>query len=326
MKKTLLFILTAVFLTACTTKEQDEKIHAFWAQQAVKAMSSQLAPYAQMAAASLAAKGDNAAFTTDQFSNLEDLEIPAELKTEEPKTSPTTPAKRKGKKQVAAKAQAPVEKLTASLYLSPTCPWCNKVKKEGFTKKFNQKYGDLIVLTEYTLDNNQNMALYSAAIKKHKLSGGVPLLIIGDTPIQGYSEQLLKIAGEAAEKEIKKHNLHAEEEFAANTPAVLEISLEDENIGGTASAQDKEQMKKLILDMQDSNGAMIQSIGEAFGPVVKNQALEIAAKTEKQLKKAADTSTDFSAFFTQYTQISTQNMQSMNQLMKSNTGKIRKKR
>ncbi len=325
MKKTLLFILTAVFVTACTTKEQDEKIHAFWAEQAVKAMSSQLAPYAQMAAASLAAKGDNAAFTTDQFSNLEDLEIPAELKTEEPKTA-ATPAKRKGKKQVAAKAQAPVEKLTASLYLSPTCPWCKKVQQEGFTKKFNKKYGDLIVLQEYMLDNNQNMALYSAAVKKHKLSGGVPLLIIGDTPIQGYSEQLLKIASEAAEKEIKKHDLHSQQDEAQQMPAVLEISLEDEDLGGTASARDKQLMKDLILQVQDLNGTMIQSIGDTFGPVVKNQAMEIAAKTEKQLKKAAETSPDFQTFLTQYNTITDQNTQSFNQLMRSNTSKIRKKR
>lgn len=38
MKKLFLLLITAVVLTACTSKEQDEKIHAFWAEQAQKAM------------------------------------------------------------------------------------------------------------------------------------------------------------------------------------------------------------------------------------------------------------------------------------------------
>lgn len=311
-----LTLLSTVCTLACTTKEQDEQIRSFWMDQAAKAGSSSLAPFIGAVTNKLSAPEEapqEEAILTEQTSQIE-------------VDSAGLSIKDKLKMQHAAPAAAPQQKLTASLYLSPTCPWCKKLKQEGFTKKFNKKHGDLIVLTEYTLDNNQNMNLYSAAIKKYKLSGGVPLLIIGDTPIQGYSPELLSMASEAAEKEIKKHKLTSEKEMAMNTPAVLEISLEDEQIKGPASEKDKQKMKELMLDMQDANGAMIQSIGDTFGPIVKNQAMELAANTEKQLKTAAGQSKNFAEFAQKYKQISEQNTKGMDKLMRSNTDKIRRKR
>ena len=78
--------------------------------------------------------------------------------------------------------------------------------------------------------------------------------------------------------------------------------------------------------MQETNGSMIQSIGETFGPVVKNQAMSVAANTEKQLKKAADSSASFAEFAQKHAQIATQNTNEMNKLMRDNTSKIRKSR
>jgi len=303
MKKLTLLVLSLFILAGCSP-EKEAQVQQYWAQQRQK-LILRLGP---AAARFLTPRTHRGTLTPEQ-----QQELLQALKGQEGQSVNNT-----GK--AAAK---PAKPLDAMLFLSPTCPWCQRVQKEGFARKFQDKYDGQIVLTTYMLDKQENMDAYSKMVKKHKLSGGVPLLIIGNTPIQGYSEKLLEQASAVAEKEIQKHNLQKLQSAAANTPPVLQVSMEDEEITGPASAQDKKRMKRMLLSAQEANGAMIQSIGVTFGAVVKNQAMAQAAQTEKKLKEAADKSADLAAFKKEYDQIMAKHNDAMNKLMLQNKDKIR---
>ncbi|MBO4675533.1 MAG: hypothetical protein J5601_05580 [Elusimicrobiaceae bacterium] len=312
MKKTFLTILFACILFVGCSPDKQMQIQLYWMDQAVK-LAERFGPKGQEVLAKI---GSESGIPLSADGNIM-TEIPTEP--EEELSSDDAPA-------VQAKPATPKrgQTLEAMLFLSPTCPWCKKVKSEGFPQKFRNKFAGRVNLTEYEVGNNpENNALYSRMIKKHNLSGGVPLLIIGNSHIQGYSPDLLQLASDAAEKELKKGNIVTERDLAAKMPALLDVSMEDEEIKGPASAADRSVMKKMILAFQESNGAMIESIGYSFGPVVKNQAMALATRTEKSLRAAANKSATLATFKAQYEQISAQNNKEMNQLMLKNTDKLR---
>ena len=312
MKKLTFISLAAlfIFLTGCSP-EKEAQINEYWENQG-KQLSQRLGPNVKrlFEQQPRIRRGGSQLLTQEQQEEL----MQALTQGQQVEKS------NNNNQKAAAKPPKP---LDAMLFLSPTCPWCQRLKKEGFTRKFQDKYEGQIVLKEYMLDKPENTTLYSQMVKKHKLSGGVPLLIIGGTPIQGYSEKMLEQASAVAEKEIKKNNLQKLQSAAANTPPVLQVSMEDEVIHGPASAEDKKKMKRLLLSLQEADGEMIQSIGVTFGAVVKNQAMAQAAKTEKKLKAIADQSVDFASFKAQYDKIKAQHNQELDQLMLKNKDKIR---
>lgn len=308
----LLVVAIALSLTGCS-KEQEAQIYTYWGRQ-FQLFAKRLGISQQDMSQFLQSRAHGRAGVLSP-QQQEELQRAFEQINEQSAGNNDNAAA----KPVTKKAQP----IQASLFLSPTCPWCQRVQKEGFARKFREKYDGQIILTEYMLNNDTNMAFYSKTIKKHNLSGGVPLLIIGNTPIQGYSEKLLEQASAVAEKEIKKHNLESALTAAQKTPPVLQVSMEDEEIHGAASTEDKKKMKRMLLSLQEANGETIQSIGTTFGPVVRNQAMAIAAKTEKKLKSIADQSADIASFTAQYNQIVEQHNQEMDQLMRKNADKIR---
>ena len=312
MKKTFLTILFACILfTGCSIDKQMQ-IHLYWMEQLAQLAERFGIDPQKMLAQMNTPRG----MPLSPEGNVM-TEIPTE-QTEEaaPEEAPAVQAKPATPKRG--------QKLEAMLFLSPTCPWCKRVKAEGFPQKFRAKYDGRINLTEYEVGSNpENNALYSRMIKKHNLSSGVPLLIIGSSHVQGYSPELLQLASAAADKELKRGNIVTEQDLAAKMPALLDVRMEDEEIKGPASAADRNAMKKMILKFQESNGAMIESIGYSFGPVVKNQAMALATRTEKNLRAAANRSATLAAFKAQYEQISAQNNKEMNQLMLKNTDKLR---
>lgn len=312
MKKTFLTIfLTCILVAGCSVDKQMQ-IQLYWMDQANKLAER----FGWDIKEILMHAGAQGKLPLSPEGNVM-TEIPTEDSEEAAdETISNTPAKPATAKRG--------QKIEAMLFLSPTCPWCKRVKAEGFVQKFRNKYDGRINLTEYEVGNNpENNALYSRMIKKHNLSSGVPLLIIGGSHIQGYSPELLQLASAAADKELKKGNIVTEQDLASKMPALLDVRMEDEEIRGPASASDRNAMKKMILKFQESNGAMIESIGYSFGPVVKNEAMALATRTEKSLRAAANKSTTLAAFKTKYDQISVQNNKEMNQLMLKNKDKLR---
>lgn len=95
---------------------------------------------------------------------------------------------------------APVE---AVLFSSPYCPHCRHLKQDGFPEQFRTKHKDTVRLTEYDLTEGANNVLFSQTLEAYQLnSAGIPMLIVGETVLQGYPNQIVSGADEAVRKAV----------------------------------------------------------------------------------------------------------------------------
>lgn len=93
---------------------------------------------------------------------------------------------------------APVE---AVLFSSPYCPHCRHLKQDKFPEQFRAKHKDAVRLTEYDLTEGANNVLFSQTLEAYRLdSAGIPMLIVGETVLQGYPNQIVSGADEAVRK------------------------------------------------------------------------------------------------------------------------------
>ena len=76
-----------------------------------------------------------------------------------------------------------------TVYYSPSCQYCHYAR-EDIAGKLIYEYPNLTV-TEVDVSNPENHSMFSIALKKcgYK-SGGVPVVVYGDTCKQGYSNML----------------------------------------------------------------------------------------------------------------------------------------
>lgn len=92
----------------------------------------------------------------------------------------------------------PVE---AVLFSSPYCPHCRHLKQDKFPEQFRAKHKDAVRLTEYDLTEGANNVLFSQTLEAYRLdSAGIPMLIVGETVLQGYPNQIVSGADEAVRK------------------------------------------------------------------------------------------------------------------------------
>ena len=115
--------------------------------------------------------------------------------------------------------------IVAYLFLSNSCPWCRKLKQENFPTQFRQKYAGRVTLKEYEIHTTEGRQQFSKLTKKHGLSGGVPVLIIGSTVVPGYSSNMMARADDAVKKESKNHPAVKKKapKKEDNLPAVISI-------------------------------------------------------------------------------------------------------
>ena len=93
---------------------------------------------------------------------------------------------------------APVQ---AVLFTSPYCPHCRHLKEDGFPQQFREKYKGKAELFEYDLTEQANNVLFFQTLQAYGLdSAGIPMLVIGETVLQGYPTQIGSQADEAVQK------------------------------------------------------------------------------------------------------------------------------
>ena len=93
--------------------------------------------------------------------------------------------------------------VQAVLFTSPYCPHCRHLKQDGFPQQFRDKYGGTVELLEYDLTENANNVLFSQTLTAYQLeSAGIPMLVVGETVLQGYPTQIASGADEAVKKAV----------------------------------------------------------------------------------------------------------------------------
>jgi hypothetical protein len=226
---------------------------------------------------------------------------------------------------VAAEETEEAVSIQAYLFLSNTCPWCRKLKQEGFATKFRQKYAGRVNFKEYEIHTPQGKQQFGRLIKKHGLSGGVPVLIIGDTVLQGYSADLMTRANAAVQKERKKARpvKKTAKKKEKNLPAVISITMEDEELQGVAPAQDMERIRQYVSQVQEENGETLSSMNNAFSLEVCNRAMAIVNTNEEKLKKLAAKSPTFASFKKSAAVIKAGQETQLNELMRKSTKSLR---
>lgn len=296
MKKIFLVILGIGILHGCTSPDQNQQIRQFWMKQTQnvqrwlfqKRMLAPKLPPELMSAAGLPTVSGG------------------------PSALGAVPVKGNARKQTTS-----AEPIPAKLFLSDTCGWCKKLKQSGFPEKFRNKYVGEVELTVYEVHSTQGNQEFAKAIKKYQLRGGVPLLIIGDSVISGYSDQMMALADEKVRLELKKRGTAPDV-----GPSMASIAMDDEEIQGPASAADKEKMRAYMVRVRENNEATLNSMRQMFSKSVWNQTLGYVMTTEEQIKKAANQSATYEEFVAKAHMLENTQQQQIDHLAKQNRAKI----
>lgn len=272
--------IICLFLTACSA-EQRQQIFFFWLTQ-----------YAQVQMKLLEKKFGQ--IFPDQKENL------------------SVPQKSGNKVK---KVSAPIQ---ASLFLSPSCGWCRRLKQEGWARKFKKKYEGQITLTEYDVSLPKNEKKLHDLMNKHNLKKiGFPVLFIGNSVVRGYP---LAEADAIAEKLIQESGLPEKQ----IQPQIMEVTLDTEALPGIAAYEERKRMKRALEAVQLANQSSLTDMETVFGTSVRNRALVITAQTERKLKEAAEVAPNFADYYHKQVLLLAEQKNQLNQLMTQNTQNIKR--
>ena len=96
--------------------------------------------------------------------------------------------------------------VDAVLFTSPYCPHCRHLKQDGFPKEFTEKYKGQVRLTEYDITKDANNVIFSQTLEAYQLdNAGIPMLIVGETVLQGYPTQIGPGADAAVQKALENN-------------------------------------------------------------------------------------------------------------------------
>lgn len=313
MKKTILCISAVLLLVAgCTSKEQDEQIKAFWTEHLGKQLPQTSINTNDIMSA---LKGHN------ETSELTEEQLQEELnKLAETSNGENNPQKQPSQTAAPAKT-APVKRarpVKAMLFVSPSCPRCQRLRRDHWVSAFENKYAGKVNLTEYDLSIPQNHDLLHEMMRKHNLSQvQYPTLFIDGHVVQGYPLN----ADPVVERVLSKYGLNK-----TNTKPYIKITMEEpiKNIVNTkASAQDKQAMQTAFAQMQTNNTNTLKDIKRMFGTETEIQASEIIRSTERTLKSKMGTSPTYDAYQKAQTSALKAQEKKLTELMQRNAGSIR---
>ena len=334
MRKWILFLMTGVLLSACTTKEQDEKIKAFWGQQFLQVAMKFAGNMPTGAALPDMDKGRVAPAGSIDQKDMQDFEEmmkqweqeQANLNTAEAaqpaasKTAPNTVSaenKNTAKARPSGKAAKPIR---AYLVTSSSCGGSRQLQKDGWAEQFRDKYAGQIQLITYDVTTPQGQAGYQKLMNRyHRSSVGTPSLFLNGTVIEGYP---LEGADRAAKRALAKSGRNISRQ---NSNQFIEITLEEPSgaVKGKAPLKDRKAMQREIDKVFQDNQNTVQDIGQAFGAGIQAQAFAITTKTEKALRRQASESASLQEYLKAQRQLLRKQEQSLNQLMQNNASMLR---
>ncbi len=107
-------------------------------------------------------------------------------------------------------------------------------------------------------------------------------------------------------------------------PQIMEVTMDTDALPGKASHADRVRMKRALEAVQLSNQKTLSDVAITFGENVKYQAFLLTAQTERQLKKIAAESADFSAYFASQQKLLQEQDRKINELLRNNASSIKK--
>lgn len=302
MKKFLWVLLAVGGIGACTTPQEDAQIKLFWLEQMMQFLPQKAAPALLPPAAPVSEE------EKPPSSLPEETVPPAKLVTPPAATTPTV-----------AKTPRPVE---AMLFLSPSCPRCQRLKRDRWISKFEDKYAGKVRLTEYDLSVPENEALLQTMMRKYHLSQvNYPTLFIAGNVVQGYPLN----AEPVVNKVLSKYGW--DKAGASPQQQFMEITLEDSRINklkSNAPLKERQAMQRAIERVKLSNQQTLQDIGLMFDGDTQAQAFAIVSKSEKILLRAANASSDYKNYLNAQQKILQEQEAQLNQLMRQNAYKLRR--
>ncbi len=212
--------------------------------------------------------------------------------------------------------------IKAMLFVSPTCPRCQRLKRDGWVAQFEDKYAGKISLTEYDLSIPKNEQLLQNMMHKHNLQRvAYPTLFIAGNVVQGYPLN--------ADPVVKKVLANAGWDKVNATPQnqFMEITIEDTRINkfkSNAPLKDRQAMQRAIERVKQSNQQALQDIGTMFDGDTQAQAFAIVTKSEKILMRTANTSNTYQNYLNAQRKILQEQDAQLNQLMRQNAYKLRR--
>jgi uncharacterized membrane protein len=82
------------------------------------------------------------------------------------------------------RAQAVLPVVHAVLFHSPMCSFCSEIIGEDLPPRIDQ-YGSQLVILNVNIQTAAGMALYQAGLETYHVTGGIPVLFVGDIVLKG---------------------------------------------------------------------------------------------------------------------------------------------
>ena len=316
MKKTILSILSILLVLAgCTSKEQNEKIRAYWQEQAGSLVLRGLAMRPTQAINPLQGKmppvdaNGNPLFTPQEQTETQDPQMP---KPEDATQTQTAPKR---------------EPIKAVLFVHSDSPVCKQLKADQWDTSFQQTYQGKVTLVQYDMKNPASKTALQEQMKKHKLSSvPTPALFIGNHVLTNYPFQGVDKAVQEALMAPATLTRTANRQGKKQSSQYMEIVMEKpvkETVNTKASAKDRKAMETAFATVQADNQKTLSDIEMMFGASTRAQAVSIINENEHLLKNKMGTSATYKAYLSAQARILKAQEQQLNELMQRNARNIR---
>lgn len=336
MKKLLLYVIAVtLFMTGCTSKEQDEQINSFWQQQLSNVFSGRLGmrppenPNMVPERLLLDAEG-KPLFPQEETSQEQPSEQSSQAVDDPESTQQAETAQAPTEETSATQAPTALSKQTsvkAILFIHSDSPQAKQLKEDQWDKTFLQKYQGRVSLVEYDMKDPASKQPLQEMMRKHKLASiTVPILFIGNQHFQGYpfgdtdTAMQKALSGEQNKPQSVQKRKQQSNQY-------MEIIMEDapktRKTTSRASSSDSRAIQLALANVEKNNQATLADMGSFFGEDTKAQAYAIISRTERLLRKKASSSPDYKTYLATQKSLLQIQEKELNELMRQNAKNLR---
>ena len=327
MKKQLLFIIffTGLFVAACTSKDQNDKVFGFWAEQMAKVTGRTPATATNNAPQPIDLAHMDPAMLAELTKNMSPEQKKAfEEMLKQMQDADAMPQGINPSSTTALAAAPDPNKVQAILFYHPTAPFYQQLKREKWDVQFHEKYGEKISLVSYDVSEDVNRDVLRETMRKHRMKTlTVPTLIIGNTVVGRYP---FRDADKIAQKEISGKTSSGQKGNASrqSTKPFMQITMEadDAPVLEVSSKKFGKSIKAALEKTRQDNQNTLHDIEQIFDRNTYAEAFAIVSRNEDTLIRTANSSPDLKTYLATQKRILKEQEVQLNLLMQKNAGKV----